>query len=407
MTFQTGTVTNLNDLLDQFATFLAAAGWTIVGNWREPMLMSIGTFVGPGGSEPDYVWRWGRRLHVQKGTKCISMQDFYVTKDIEYGTNGTLNAGPGIAASISTSINAQPAIQPLASDYDGTGPAQFPTFTQPGASGSVNGIIRTVIMPLPTLVSQVGGTWRASTHVMSETVVGLPGPFGVPGGAAIPLPYWFMSDATGDNVIMAVLRGGDAAFINRTPYLYFGELRKGGVWTGGNYLGASHGNNNCFISAATFGTPRFGPPGAMADGFSIHTLLRADVDSFINKYIGLSTNIDPNVQTGKSFSSTTSLLPKNDLGDPSSGVFGIEANGLWYGSLRFRRSIVGNAAPLLPTYWVAKRDVINGVQMYSLLGVLPNIYQAETTGFSPGTEWAARDGTVYVIFDGYAVTKVP
>lgn len=403
MAYQTGTVANLNDLLDTFATFLGANGWTIVGNWREPMLVSIGAFGGPP-PEPVYNWRWARRLHVEKGSLHISMQDFWGTKDIEYGNNGTLNNGPGISASISASIAAQPADSGLdPSAYDAIGPAQFPTYTQAGAPGSVNGIIRTVIMPLPSVTGQPTGSWRASTHLMAPTGDPLAAPFGIPLGAADPARYWMFADASGDNVVLCVLRADDLSYIPLVSYLYFGKVIKGGVWTGGEFLGASHGNNGGVVTTDVHRANRWGPPGAMVDGFGIHTLLHIEVDAFVgaNRYAGLSTNQDNNIWTGKKFSSTSLLVPK--ASDPSPGVFGVEPNGVHLGTARLRRSAVYDGAPMWPTYWMIKRD--NG--LYSTLGVLPNIFQTNSQGFAPGEEYPAKDGTVYVIFDGFAVKKVP
>lgn len=412
MAFQTGTVANLNDLLNEFAIFLGANGWTIVGNWREPMTMTVAPTGGGGsGSEPVYHWRWARRVHASKGTLHISMQDVFVTKDIVYGTNtgipgGQLAAGPQISAAISSSINAQPADHPPG-DPPYTGPPSFfPTYPQPGTPGSVNGIVRTVTMPLPHIVSQPDGTWVASTGG-GEGPIDLPAPFGNPGGAAVPCPYWFMCDATGDNVIMCVLRTGDLSYIPLTSYLYFGNIAKEGTWPGGEYLGACHGNNGAWVNTDTYRANRWGPPGSMMDGGSVHTLLHIEIDSFVGagRYAGLETTEDVNIWTGRHFSSTTALVPKS--GDPAGGVFGIEQNGLWLGAARFRRSILASGAPLWPTYWVAKRDAVNGVQLYSILGVLPNIYQANTEGFAPGEQYVDKNGVTYVMFDGFAVKKVP
>lgn len=418
MSFSTGTVTNLNDLLNTFATFLASVGWTIDGNWREP----IYTHTLTGGLEPVYHWRWGRRLHVHKGTKYISMQDFYLSKNLPYGSIITLSGsppanvitGPGIAAAISTSFLAQPSEPVDLNDYDAVGPVTSPEFaTQPGVPGSVSGIVRTVVMPLPAVVSQDTGTWKNSEFNMVETTPGLPAPFGDRGGSAIPCKYWFMADATGDNVIMVVLRDrGDLSYIPITPYLYFGTIEKEGTWTGGNYLGACHGNNNPFTSNLLgwegFQANRWGPPGSMMDGTSVHTLLRIDIDSFTGagKYAGLQLNENNDCWTGRHFSSTSAMVPK--AGDPAGGIFGVEQNGIWLGTARTRRSILWNGAPMWPTYWVAKRDITNGVTpMFSVIGRLPNICQTNTQGFAPGNTVIDNSGEEWVVFDGFAVRKVP
>lgn len=408
MGFQTGTVAYLNDLLDLFATFLAANGWTIDGNWREPMLTSIGTSIGPGGSEPLYNWRWGRRVHASKGTLHISMQDVWQTKDIVYGTNtgipgGQITEGPQISAAISSSIDPQPGTP--AQPYTGM-PSLFPTYPQPGTPSSVNAIVRTVSMPLPQVVSQPTGSWKASTGG-SEPIIDLPAAFGPTGGSPSPCPYWFMCDASGDNVIMCVTRPGDDPHIPLTSYLYFGKIAKEGTWNGGEYIGAPHGNNDAWVNTDHFKAHRWGPPGSMMDGLNCHTLLHIEIDSFVgaNRYAALQTSEDNNIWTGRHFSSTTALVPKP--GDPTGTVLGIEQNGVWYGNARLRRSILASGAPGLPTYWVAKRDAVNGIQLYSILGVLPNIYQANTTGFAPGEEYTDKNGTTYVVFDGFMVKKVP
>lgn len=408
MAFQTGTVANLNDLLDAFATFLLGAGWTIDGNWREPMVMSIGSISGPGGTVDNFIWRWARRLHAHKGTKFISLQDFYISKDLYYGTQGgvALSDGPGICGSISTSINAQPVDDVNLATYSSGPPSLFATFAQPGSPTSVNAITRTVIMPLPTVTSQPSGDYHPPTGGMNDNgIVGLPAPFGPNAGAPSPCPYWFMSDASGDNVIMVVLRGGDLPYISKTPYLYFGSVTKGGAWPGGNYIGACHGNNFAFVPADHFRANRWGPPGAMSDGSSCHSLLEIEIDTFVgaHRYAGMSTIADNNIRTGRTFSSSAVLRPKNELGDPTSDVGGLEQNGIHYGITRTRKSSLAQAAPLLPIYWVAKRD--NG--LFSLLGVVENIYQAHTYGFAPGTEWVDRNGNTYVVFDDFAVLKVP
>lgn len=405
MGFQSGTVVNLNDLLDEFATFLAANGWTIVGNWREPMTMTVSpTGGGMTGDEPVYHWRWARRVHASKGTLHISMQDVFTTKDIIYGTNtgipgGQLNAGPQISAAISSSINAQPSTP--AQPYHGP-PSFFPDYPQPGTPTSVNAIVRTVTMPLPHIVDQPAGSWVASTGG-GEAPIDLPAAFGNPGGSAVPCPYWFMCDASGDNVIMCVVRTGDLSYIPIVSYLYFGKVEKQGTWNGGEYIGACHGNNGAWVNTDTFKANRWGPPGSMMDGTSVHTLLHIEIDSFVgaNRYAGLQLSEDNNIWTGRHFSSTTLLSPKP--GDPAGGIFGTQDNGVHYGTARFHKSSLMNGAPMLPTYWVAKRDN----DLYSILGLLPNIYQAETTGFAPGEEYTAKDGTIYVVFDGFAVKKVP
>lgn len=415
MSYQTGTVAHLNDLLDVFATFLAAAGWTIVGNWLEPMFTFAGTSGIP--AQPTSYWRYARRVHASKGAMFVSMQDFYIGPQwYQYASNGGAGIGPSIALHMGTGFSGgSPGVtadHELHHDYDGTGPSTFGTFSGPGGPITMSGRGCTAIMPLPSVVGQVTGKWLSGAMGMSlsgpiedpqdET---LPALFGVPEGAIIPCKYWMFADATGDNVLLATLRNReDLAVVPVVTYLYFGTLQKEGTWTGGQYFGATHGNNWVYTGVWT-GTyqgqqvVRFGPPGAMADELSVHTFLRADIPGVISSgWLGLCTTTNPTGWTGGKLSSTTLMAPKSFFESPR----GLEQNGVHYGTMRYRRSISGNAAPLLPTYWTTQLP--NG--LYTILGLLPNIFQANTLGFGPGTETLGPDGNTYVIFDDFAVRKV-
>jgi hypothetical protein len=57
----------------------------------------------------------------------------------------------------------------------------------------------------------------------------------------------------------------------------------------------------------------------------------------------------------------------------------------------------------LPAYLSIQRD--SGLQ--SLIGSIPNVYQAKTFGFPFGYETVAPNGDPYVIFDGFMIKKVP
>lgn len=406
MAYQTGTVVQVNELLDAFATFLAANGWTVLQNYKRPITAFSGEVPldPPPGTEPQYWWRTARNLVVQKGDVTVIMEDFYMTPGKVYG-NFFGGLGPGIAASITTGGAAGlfDADFPDFASYDMGGPAFFAPIALAGGDTpmSSSGVFhRTVVMPLPSIVGQGVGTWKASTHVMSPVgVTNFPGNFGVPGGAADPCKYWFMTDATNDNVIMVILRDrGELASIPKTTYLYFGTLKKGGDWAGGRYVGASHGNVSTFTNNASpspyegFQITRFGPPGTTQDG-NPSAYLDADVDTFVGKYLSLSNSGDSAVTTGRNMTSTTSLTDGAGLVD----------NGVMTNRVQKLRSTLTAGAPMWPTYWLVQRD--NG--LWSILGSLPHIFAANTFGIAPGTETVDKGGNPFLIFDGFAIRKVP
>lgn len=419
MPFQTGTVDQVNDLLDVFAGFLEDNGWTIIQNYKRPITHAEGVTAldPPPGTEPIYFWHTARNMVATKGACTMVFEDFYQTPARVYGNFGG-GLGPGIAATMVPSAGSGTGFFdsdfPDFHSYDMLGPAFFgPTnIAGPTAPQSANGARqKTVVMPLPSINAQFEGSWKASTHIMSPAgVTNFPGNFGEPGfgGALIPATYWMMCDATGDNVILVVLRDrGDVESVRRTPYLFFGtSIKKGGAWAGGQYFGASHGNDTVWTNNATpsqyagFRTFRFGGPGTMMDGAEAHMFVKVDVDSFVGKWVSFCNTGDGNVSTGRNMSSTTIMIPKApDIG----GAAGVTDNGIHVASMRGRRSTLGSGAPMFPTYLVVQRD--NG--LYSLLGALPHIFQANTEGIAPGFEWTDKSGQAYMIFDGFAVRKDP
>lgn len=389
MSFASGTFANINDVLDGLATFLAAAGWTIVGNWREPMAVSV--------SGATTNWRYGRRLLISKGAKALALQDFYLGPvDLSYGTVGGTNKrnGPGIAmiaGTAATGVGGTDAAHPL-SGYNASGPVFIPTWAADVSSppGSTTGALRSVIMPLPAVTHQDVGTWLAA-HMTTDGVE--VAPFGTPGGSAIPMTYWMMADSTGDNVLLAVLHDGIAT--PKTTYLFFGDLRKsGGYADTAVYFGASHSNAHAFTGLDVLGheVERFGPPASMQDGYPSF-LVHVDVDTTTGKWPAI-TNVATDPGTGRRLSSTTEMLAP---------VSGLVANTVHYGVLATRKASLSDGAPLLPTTILAERD--SG--LWSVIGDIPTIFQARTAGFSAGSEWTDGYGRTFLIFDGFAVLKVP
>lgn len=393
MSFSTGTATNINDVLNTFATFLAAVGWTIVGNWREPMWVST-----TGGTTLN--WRFARRLLISKGNKALTLQDFYLKpSDIVYGTNGGNKNGPGIAmiaGTAATGVGGNDAAHPV-SGYNATGPVFVPSFAADVSSppGSTTGVIRSVIMPLPSVTSQHTGSWIGPTGPMVTDAVEA-APFGPVGGSPSAMSYWMMADATGDNVILVVLH--DNTTTSKTSYLFFGDLRKsGGYADTGVYYGASLSNVHAFTGLDVNGhdIERFGPPASMQDGFPAF-LVHVDVDTTTGKWPA-NTNVATDPGTGRRLSSTTELRAT------SPNPLGIIANGVHSNILVGRRGSLSDGASLIPTVILAERD--SG--LWSVIGDIPTIFQANSVGFAPGEQYTNGAGDTYVVFDGFAVKKVP
>lgn len=420
-TLESGLIVNLNDVLDVLATFLTRHGWTIYGNWREPVAMLKETTSNP--AVFGYAWRYGRRLHANKGAVYITAQDYFYTMDRTYGTFHALGVGvyqgPGIALSIGTGWAdagfgaGTDAAHPIAG-YNGTGPthdiADWVNVANPPIAPG-NGRARTFIMPLPNVVGQPNGDWHNTAwtlgdpldHTMAEDPAnpGMPAPFGTPGGAAKAMRYWLMCDDAGDNVMMVVDRSGvNAAPVSGTPYLYFGDLSatKGGAWVGGAYAGASLGNDSTYILTLdnANNVNRFAAPGAMTDNGTVPMVVRMTVDSFTG-WAGLGNNADPNIGTGRSLASSGMVVPKP--GDGNTLPFGLVDPGILAKTLRFRDSAMANGAPLLPLYLVAQRDNGN----WSLAAILPGIYQANTNGIAIGKyDNTGATLTPVIYFDGFA-----
>jgi hypothetical protein len=80
-----------------------------------------------------------------------------------------------------------------------------------------------------------------------------------------------------------------------------------------------------------------------------------------------------------------------------------QKTGFGYGSLKSTKSSMVDAAPGLPIYLTVTRD--SGLQ--SMIGAVPNIFQAKTFGFPFGTQTLAPNGDTYIVFDGFMIKKVP
>jgi hypothetical protein len=429
MAYQTGTVARLNDVIRTLRDFLVAQGWTIHVDYREPILMSVRHDLFPPPAHDTLLWRWGQRLAMSKGTKFFAMQDFYQTHDFSYGTVGNIN-GPGIALVAGTSAADDGKTEAywtalwgsfadwyrlytLASDgvtpvygQRGDGPIQIP-----GWANDVNNPSPIMIMPLPQVAYQESGSWTAastnwvnspgpsdSTHPLNDAE--LYAPFGNPDtGVQIPLKYWLMYDGADDSWMMVTKHDTIATTI-KTPYMGMGTLKKAGDWAGtGDFVCASHARTNAFTGTdvTTYGIfgheiNRFAPPGGIADDGGMTFAVRMPiVDSSPATWQGIGSG-------GRRLFSTVEM----ELIPGSTGPLGTKS-GLGYGQLTTLRSSVMDGAPGKSIFLTIQRD--SGLQ--SMIGSVPNIFQARTFGFPFGAETLAPNGNTYVVFDGFMIKKVP
>lgn len=387
MAYQTGTFTNLNDVLDGWKTFLAANGWTIRAWWRERMKMS--TFLGGIPLHDLTSYRFGVRLSASKGNKHFVAQDFYITHDILYGTNGGAiqRAGPGIAIMMSgTTV-------PL-TDIDGAvhgvGVADFPSYT--GVATAPSSSI--FIMPLPAVTAQTSGTLDPQdvNHTDGIDDGTLLAPFGPAGGAAVPAKYWMFSDASGDNVALVMLHDNTTTL--KCTYWVMGDINRAGDWAAASpFIACSHSNLAAFLGTDSPGHAifRFGAPGSIMDDFGITCAVKMPiVDSSAAGWNGIGP-------AGRRLQGFAEMPIQG-----GTGPLGLKT-GMGYNTLGIVKASLEDGAPGLPLFLVVRRD--NG--LLSMIGAIPNIYQANTFGFPMGTETLDKAGTTQVIFDGFFITKTP
>jgi hypothetical protein len=240
---------------------------------------------------------------------------------------------------------------------------------------------------------QTGGP-VSNTQPVGVGILLSPGPFS---------NYYFFCDSGGDNVVVVV---------EKTPGLYVhlswgSSLRKAGSYTGGAYFFGS--SSGYFTNDTTPGpnVPGFtftsDCPGVNADqigggcGF-----VRADVDSFTGKWIGIWNSTGGSAQgfTGKQGNSSVkgnnlSMRPEFPVYayDPVNYEFQFE-----------QTSEMDGRANLLPILlWVMRDGTTTG---FSLLGSIPNIFwhNAIGNGFSNAEEYTIGPDT-YKLFPNFAVLK--
>lgn len=252
------------------------------------------------------------------------------------------------------------------------------------------------------------GTGFTSGHVWNNQTAGAPlGAGSQPIGVAMRTSagpfsnYYFFCDSGGDNVTVV---------LERTPGLFThlgwgSSLQKAGSWTGGAYFFGSSGGFD-IASAAGANVPGFTAtsacPGVNGSAFnSANGYVRADVDSFTGKWIGIwygASGADQGF-TGKSGDSSVFG------GGTMKTNFPIYAEAAAANRFQFvQTSEQDGRSNLLPVYWWALRD--GTATGWSLLGSLPNVFwsNAVGSGFSNADEYSIGAQT-YKMFPNFAVLK--
>ena len=199
--------------------------------------------------------------------------------------------------------------------------------------------------------------------------------------------YHFFDDGN-DNIVVVVERA-TGIFTN----MCFGPtITKAGTITGGAYFSATFSNSNTSLTGAGSTTlSALCPFAANGDaGTFPNSYIRADVDTYINKWLNFSTGTTGNTgRTGKSQQGSNSLPDEI----PHYANF-----------VNRQTSALTSQANLLPLRVFAPRDATPGG--YSLLGEIPNIFVCNgvANGYSPASIISLGPDN-YMLFPNFAVKK--
>jgi hypothetical protein len=302
-------------------------------------------------ADQDFVQGTGRLNSLSKGNKHISLRSFINEAGAQYGQSGGSTAS-GIATIAHAAIWADPG--------DGR------WWNQGG---------------VPTLAGQTpfAGAMTAIMFTPSGVITN----------------YWMFADATGDNVVLVAFKTAGVY-----TYLYFGDIIKVQAWNGnGVYFGASSPMPGSVLDAdGTSVMPA--PPAAIASNKAVG-FLRCDVDSFAGKWTSLThtSGATSILSTGKAMQATAHRVGASDQQFDNIGYWSLRTNAA---------SSRTGALIMLPILWLVERDFGGALSGggYSLVGTIPNIFQAQTAGFVPGAAFSISTDP-YIVFPGFAIRKFP
>jgi hypothetical protein len=216
--------------------------------------------------------------------------------------------------------------------------------------------------------------------------------------------YYFFSDAAHDNIVVVV---------EKTPglYLHLGwglSLLKAGTWTGGPYFFGSTSSYYVSYGSAGAGTPGFTTtsdcPFAHIDAIAGGCcFVRADVDSFTGKWIGLcGNNTGPDQgYTGKRGDPST---PSTGSGSAAQSIIEYQQSAGATDFSQCTTSALDGRANLIPLLLWALRD--GTTTGFSLLGTPPFIFYSNGVGhgFANAEEYTIGP-TTYKMFPNFAIVK--
>lgn len=214
-------------------------------------------------------------------------------------------------------------------------------------------------------------------------------------GGTIPTLYFF-ADSTADNVVVVLSQTANV-------FTHFGfgtSLSKVGTWTGGPYFFAALGAGSFGLTSPNPGSggSAYCPGGDQDWGGSNAMFVRADIDSFTGKWLGVGpTTGTANGYTGKIAESSvfTSIAPSNSIARYAASA------GATYLQQR-ATSVLHAEASLLPVLIWAARDSGG----YSLIGSLPFIFSSNSVGNGfAATELYPFGSDNFVMFPNFAVQK--
>jgi hypothetical protein len=259
------------------------------------------------------------------------------------------------------------------------------------------------------------GTSYVSGQPFANQTGGTPvGSFSNPIGVGMHLSagpfsnFHFFADATADNIVIVV---------EKTPglFVHIGwglSILKSGSFTGGPYMFGSSGGYYTSYTFAGSNLPGYTStsdcPGADADQIgSCPTFVRADVDSFTGKWLGIwvnSTSQDQGYQgkRGESSVKTTNVNPSPQNSYPVYCSSGSSSSPFDFSESL--TSVLDGRANLVPPLLWALRD--GSTAGYTLLGKIPYVFETNAVGrgFAAGSDYTIG-GTTYKLFPNFAVVK--
>jgi hypothetical protein len=302
-------------------------------------------------ADQDFAQGTGRVVSVHKGTKFITMRSFINEGGVQLGQSGaTVGSGIAIIAHTAAWVD----------------PTDTRWWNQGGA---------------PTLANQTAFNGGLTCIMFTP--------------AGVITNYWMFADAAGDNVVLVGFKTAGVY-----SHLYFGDIIKVQAWVGsGVYFGASSAMNGGVLDAdGTSVMPA--PPAAIASNKAI-ALLKCDVDSWVGKWVSLThqSGLTSPSSSGKGMQATAHRVGASDEQFDNIGFWSLRTNAA---------SSRTGALIMLPILWLVERDFGGALAGggYSLVGTIPNIFQAQTAGFVPGAAFTISTDP-YIVFPGYAIRKFP